>query len=313
MKDQKAREDRFGLYVLGNDGAIEWLRAMIPSIRRWSPHANVHLVPYDERLSKTRQLCQEHGVEILEDSDFETYDQIGKTLAPESRNVQKMFRKMACFLDGPYERFAYLDADTICLAPVEIYDTAIRSMGQVVLYEGGGDLDYCYPRDPLRSLMQHKYKTAAFNAGFFAGVKGLFSIDEARTWARELAQHKSECWQEGMDQPFINYCVDKSGVKRVSLTDALGKPTGFWAHGLQTDLDPAAVDASNVTPGTYRPVIHWATFQVKPYMPLRKLWRHYRLLTSTLSERLIYFGAHDVLERGRHVVSKRARRLIQST
>jgi len=311
--DQKVSEGKFGLYVLGNDGAIEWLKALIPSIRRWSPEVSVSLIPFDARLDQTRDLCQRYGVEILKDCDFEAYDQIGKTLAPDSVNVQKMFRKLACFLDGPYDRFAYLDADTICLAPVEIYDTATQSLGRVVLYEGGGDLDFCYPKDPLRSIMVQQYQTAAFNAGFFAGVKGLFSIDDARAWAQELLRHKSQCWEAGMDQPFINYCVDKSGVARVSLSDALGKQTGFWTRGLQTTLDPASVDANNLAPGVYMPVIHWATFQVKPYMPLRNLWRHYRFKTSTHAERLAYFGKHDVLERVHHIVSKRARLLIQKT
>ena len=116
-----------------------------------------------------------------------------------------------------------------------------------------------------------------------------------------------------MDQPFINYCVDKSGARRVSLTEALGKQTGFWARGLRTRLDPAEVDADNVAPGVYMPVIHWATFQVRPYMPLRSVWRYYRLMTSTHSERLMYFGRHDVLERIQHAVSKRVQLLGQRT
>ena len=307
MKYEEISQDGFGLYILGNDGALEWLKAMVPSIRHWSPRVSIHLIPFNEKLDQTRELCQKYSINILDGFDFAEYDRIGKLLSPDHPNVQKMFRKLACFIDGPYERFVYLDADVIGLAPVEIFDTALKQAGNVVLFEGGGDLDFCYPREPLRSTMQNEYQTAAFNAGFFGGVKGAFSLDDVRAWADDLLKQKSQCWEQGMDQPFINYCVDRSGVKRVNLNDALGKRTEFWARGLHTDLDPGAVNASNVAPGVYMPVIHWATFQIKPYMPLRKLWRHYRLGSSSPLERLVYFARHDILERAQHMIVKRAR------
>lgn len=306
MKIDTTSESGFGLYILGNDGALEWLKAMVPSIRHWSPRVNIHLIPFNEKLDETRELCAKYSISILEDYNYEEFDRIGKMLAPESPNVQKMFRKLACFIGGPYERFVYLDADVIGLAPVEIFDTALQAAGKVVLFEGGGDLDFCYPRDPLRSIMEKEYQTAAFNAGFFAGVKGIFTLDDVRGWADDLLKYRSQCWEQGMDQPFINYCVDRSGVKRVNLNEALGKQTEFWARGLRTDLRPEAVNASNVAPGVYMPVIHWATFQIKPYMPLRGLWRHYRLRSSSRLERLAYLARHDFLERAQHVVLKRA-------
>jgi len=259
---------QIGIYCLGNDAVYDWLAALFVSLRRHSPHVAVTLIPFDERLAKTRVLCAEHGVDVLPSDGLASLDTVSREIWP---NLPVGYlRKLAVFW-GPYEHFLFLDADVVVIKPVEHLLEAARTRAREVLYVDG-DLDMVYRPGSLRAQMVVEHGARGINTGTFGGSRGLVSLGAVRraaTLAAGVREHFIDIYEMG----FVNFVLDVTDVPCLSFNDTIGDVWPAWV-GYAYRSFPDGRRWLRIQPPV---MMHWAGFPLTSRIPYYRLWLNYRM------------------------------------
>jgi hypothetical protein len=124
-------------------------------------------------------------------------------------------------------------------------------------------------RPPLREQFPD---SLSFNSGAFAGRLGQVTLERVEELGRLAMTLRSDFAIVG-DQPFLNYCADVERWSVRHARDVIGARF-VWA-GWPTDR--------------HSPFIHWAGYQLTPFMPHRRRYLEHRLAGAGLAERLRFW------------------------
>jgi hypothetical protein len=192
-----------GIYTLANDNVYDQLVALLNSIEvNAGEDVPVCVIAYNDNLERTRaEIAKRKNVTLMEDPTlFQRWEefsvQVWKTHPhaletwKRQKGIDGVYRlscnhRYAAFdADAPFDRFIYLDADTLVLGPPSIIFDALDNHDFVVY-----DYQFKHPNHifNLKSSKLSKIfgperlKTEIFCSGCFASKKGLFN-QEQRDW-----------------------------------------------------------------------------------------------------------------------------------
>ncbi|TVQ07383.1 MAG: sugar transferase [Leptolyngbya sp. DLM2.Bin27] len=237
-----------GICTLGNDRVYDQIVALINSIEAFAgPEMPVCIYPYDDQVKRLRQFVQTRPQVTIYDNatSIQRWDnwveQIWATHptarqrwdAVGSTGVHRMgTHRRYCAFDGPFDRFIYMDADTLLLGdPAPIF-------GQLEAYDWvtydfqHKDLSHVYDVDSpwLEKLFSaEQLRRQVFCSGFYASRRGLFDPDrgqEILDWLK--AGEAAVLYPMAPDQTILNYLVMRRGVNscNLALTLPLEQRTG---------------------------------------------------------------------------------------
>lgn len=240
-----------GIYTLANDVVYDQLVALLNSIEvNAGKDIPVCVIAYNDQLDKVRaEIEKRPNVTLLdnpelfarwEDFSFEVWQTHPNALQTwRDRGVSTRFyrvgenhRYCAFDLDSPFEKFIYLDADTLVMGPVDFIFKQLDE-SDVVVY----DFQYKDPshifnvKSPklYQVFPQERVESEIFCSGFYAAKRGLFN-QEQRNWiVSQLQAGDAEVlYISAPNQSVLNYMVMKSNIAVYNVARHLppGEATG---------------------------------------------------------------------------------------
>jgi hypothetical protein len=227
-----------GICTLANDRVFDQLVALLNSIEvnigRDTP---VCIYPFDDQLDRIRvEIENRPNVTIYDDQDsIRAWDEFMQRIAPE-RLDQKLrlygAHRRFCAFDAPFDRFIYMDADTLAMSPMDHIFEQLDQHDWVVYDFQFLDPSKIYQIDAPKLyevFPKERIDREIFCSGFYAAKRGLFSAEQRETMIAQLVAGDREILYGGAgEQPVLNYMVMKSGIKACNLAQLLpfGQSTG---------------------------------------------------------------------------------------
>jgi len=230
-----------GIYTLGNDRVFDQIVALLNSIdANVGSHMPVIIFPYDDQLERLQQEVDGRpNVQIFADDEaiarwdafvLQVWQQ--HPVAQVQWQQDNGFRvhrhgvhRRLCGLDGPFQRYLYIDADTLVLnnldaifAPLEThdwvtYDFQHRDPSHVFNLESP-KLFECLDREKIRANI--------FCSGLYASHSGLFSPEDCDRLLSYLSDGEAELlYCNAPDQTLLNYMVMRSNCSVYNLAHQL--------------------------------------------------------------------------------------------
>lgn len=226
-----------GIYILANDSVADQLIALINSIRTNAGAIPICVLPYDDQVDKVRSLLKiwddvalfDDGACIQKWEDFSTqiwqshpHLQTAWTRESQGFTVHRLgMHHRFCGLDGPFERFIYLDADTLVLDSLEPLFQGLANYDFVVYDFQHKDLTHVFQHDSPKLSEVFSSKQLGqdiFCAGMFASKRGLFSEAQLGELLEWLRQGEVELlYSNAPDQSILNYMVLRSHISVLNL------------------------------------------------------------------------------------------------
>jgi hypothetical protein len=276
-----------GLCTLASEGVLEWAVALLESVREHEPTLPVCVIPFDDGVAALRPLASRYRCTVLEDPALGELEALGRRFAPDDRGA-RLFRKLAAFA-GPFERFAFCDADLVLLAPLgPLFDA--YECGDHDLLASDLDLDQVYKPGPFRERMARE-GAPGLNTGCFVARRGLLSPAELPALADEAEGVRQHFVASNGEQPFVDFCVHRKRLSVAAFADVLpGTARWTWAGRRVTrDRDGLRVaEPWKPDHGGRLPVLHWAGLRPRGDMPNARVFLRYRLRSLSPARRLLY-------------------------
>jgi hypothetical protein len=286
-----------GICTLANDIVYDQLVALLNSIEViLGSNIPVCIYPFDEQIQQIKaEIVNRPNVFIYEDSaSIQRWDKFMEAAAPERLN-RKKFRlygahRRFCAFDGPFEKFIYMDADTLVMNSLDAVFQKLDKYDFVVY-------DFQF-RDPtkvyniqspklLKVFDQNRIESEIFCSGFYGSKQGLFDQNTRDLLLAQLQSGDGEILYSGAgEQPLLNYMVMKTGMNSYNFASSLpdGDKTGCCVSSKHfEEQDGILYDKGNrltyihyigVPPDLIRRVCAGENID----FPYRDLFLHYRYL-----------------------------------
>jgi hypothetical protein len=224
-----------GIYTLANDAVYDQLVALLNSIEaNYSKDIPVCVIPYDNDIGKiAAEIKSRPNVTLFQDSaaiaKWEQFAQDAWNLTPNTshltprtwgRHKLGVHRKL-CSFDGPFEKFVFMDADTLCMNSLDFVFEELKSRDFVV-----HDYQYKDPSHVYNVSSEKLYKvfdrqalgSQVFCTGFFASKKGLFNEELKNLCLEGIRKNDAEIlYPRSAEQSLLNYMIMKSGIQVYNL------------------------------------------------------------------------------------------------
>lgn len=272
------------IYCIGNDRVYDWLVALLRSIRvHEGAERTVILIPFDDNVERVRSLADEFNLVVLDDDRLAWLDELGRRLKPDSWVGAHAMRKLIVFF-GPADRFLFVDADAVLLAPVgDLFDAIAK--GENDFYFLDEDIEEAYRPGPWRDALVAA-GARGFNSGIFGSRTGLLTEDEIEGSLDAALEVQCE-FVSRYEQSFMNYLVHTSQMRAAAFRDVIPGIGGSWA-GLRVRPRTPGFEIADARwrrgqdgrPDRMR-FVHWSGYRLEPTMPFRSVYRRYRIGAST--------------------------------
>lgn len=230
-----------GICTLGNDRVYDQIVALLNSIEVFAgPEMPVCIYPYDDQVDRLRDLERSRPQVTIYDNAaaIQRWDawvaEIWAThptaqqqwAAIGSAGIHRMgTHRRFCAFDGPFDRFLYMDADTLLLSdPAPVFN-ALDSYNWVTYDFQHKDLSHVYDVhsgwiNKLFSSEQLQRQT--FCSGFYASRRGLFDPAQGKDILAWLKSGEAVVlYPMAPDQTILNYLVMRHGVNSCNLAVTL--------------------------------------------------------------------------------------------
>ena len=205
-----------GVAVLANDKVFDWLLPFLESYRESNPSIPLHLIPFDDNLSRTRRAADVYGARIFE-GDMARVDALAKRLYPLFPHHRRRLRKLQV-LTLPCDRVIYMDADTILFRNLETVFSSLGDREADFVVASRSD-EYVFNKKHaeypfLREVMR-------FNDGFFLTSRDVLSLEDFERVIDADAAVFHRVRKRGMlfAQPLVNFVVHRLGLTVRTLAD----------------------------------------------------------------------------------------------
>jgi hypothetical protein len=249
-----------GIYTLANDVVCNQLVALLNSIE---VHAGrempVAVIAYDDRLTNVRAaIAPRPQVRLLDDpalfAPWEAFSRQVWQAHPTAiatwrkKGIADVYRltsnrRYAAFdARAPFDRFLYLDADTLLLNSPQIFFAALDSHSLVTYDFQHKDPSHIF--DVTASKLPEVFSPAEihraiFCAGCFAGRRGAFSAEQRDWLLQHLAAGEAEIlYPNAPNQSVLNY---------MTMRLAQREGASFSIHNLALHLPPEQATGNSVT------------------------------------------------------------------
>jgi Glycosyl transferase family 8 len=220
-----------GICTLGNDYVYDQLVALLNSIDAiLGRDIPVCIYPFDEQTQRIAdEIAKRHNVFLYDNQEsIQRWDKFMLEASPASMNKNKYRiyggHRRFCAFDGPFDRFVYLDADTLVMNSLDLVWQKLDAYDCVVY-----DFQFKYPdkvyninsNKLLKTFDQNRLHTEIFCSGFYASKKGLFTPDKIAELSSHLKSGEREILYPTGDQPVLNYMFMRSGIQVYNLAHHL--------------------------------------------------------------------------------------------
>ena len=232
-----------GICTLANDRVYDQLIALLNSIEAiLGQQFPVCVYPYDDQTEKiAAEIAKRPNVQLYDNREsMETWDQFARDVwdvHPTARqrwpqlDAQGYHRfgthRRYCAFDGPFERFLYMDADTLLMGPVAPIFAQLEANDCVVYDFQYKQPNHVYEIDSpkLNEVFPHaRIKAEIFCSGFYASKKNLFERKTRDFIITKLKQGEAEIlYPMAPDQTIINYIMMRAGQSIYNFALALPK------------------------------------------------------------------------------------------
>jgi hypothetical protein len=297
-----------GIYTLANDLVYDQVVALLNSIEaNTGSDMPVCIIAYNNQLERLRaEIAHRPNVTLMDDPTiferWETFSQAVWQTHPTALDTWKeagyssVYRiecnhRYAAFdAAAPFEKFIYLDADTLVLDSLDpVFDELEKQ--DFVTYDfqhrHPAHIFNLSPAKLLEIFPQERINTEIFCSGFFASKRGLFN-QEQRAWIVDrLAEGEAEIlYLRAPNQSVLNYMTMRSGVIPYNL--ALKWPQSQVAGNSVTCPDFVIQDGTAYHNGNRLTYMHYIGLPSSLFKhicagenwecPYRELFLHYRYL-----------------------------------
>ncbi|NCS38139.1 MAG: sugar transferase [Microcystis aeruginosa BS13-10] len=232
-----------GICTLANDRVYDQLVALLNSIEvNGGKDIPVCVYPYDDNTERIKaEIAQRPNVELFDNRDvIDLWDNFAKSawephptakerwLKAGSRGYHRFgTHRRYCAFDGPFDRFIYMDGDTLLMSPLDRVFAQLDNYDCVVYDFQHKDITHVYEvTSPklLEIFPQERLNQEIFCSGFYGSKKGLFD-GERRNWLLErLRAGEAEIvYPMAVDQPLLNYMMMRSNFSIYNLALQLPK------------------------------------------------------------------------------------------
>ncbi len=296
-----------GICTLANDRVFDQLVALLNSIEAiMGRDIPVCIYPFDDQLDRIRaEISNRSNVMLYDDRDsIDRWDEFMQRIGPERLNQKLRLygaHRRFCAFDAPFDRFVYMDADTLLMRPLDAVFAKLDDHDWVVY-----DFQFLDPSKIYNLSAPKLYevfspervKTEIFCSGFFAAKRGLFGAEQRETLIAKLQAGERDILYKGAgEQPVLNYMVMRSNLKRCNLAQLLASEESTGCSVTSSHFEER--DYVLYDRGTRLTYLHY--IGVKPQLmervcqgenvdfPYRDLFLYYRFLHEP--------EKHPVLER----------------
>lgn len=328
-----------GICTLGNDVVFDQVIALLNSIEaHGGPEMPVCIYPYDDRLDRLRaEIATRPQVTIYDNldsiADWDHWVRNCWDACPTARSQWRLAgcetgyyrvgtHRRFCAFDGPFDRFLYMDADTLLLQSPESLFAHLDPVDWLVYDFQFTDLSHVYADgDRLQQRFGDRL-SQIFCSGFYGAKCGQFNTE---TRAKLLAQLQSGdgelLYPMAPDQTLLNYMVMADDLKVINLAQTLpaDRITGccitsdHFKPAIDLGLNPVLRDRNQVLTylhyiGLSSKVIAQVCSGENLEFPYRDLFLHYRYLHQP-DRRPILTGNPRTYREPRSIVDRIRRRL----
>jgi hypothetical protein len=226
-----------GICTLANDHVLDQTIALINSIEAiMGPEFPVCIFPYDDCMARLAEAIKDRPqVQIFADQEaIDNWDEQARRVWDTCPKAKVRWaeltsdpyyrfgthRRFGAF-SGPFERFVYMDADTLLMSDVSPILERLETWDWVVYDFQHMDIHHVYnPNAPelLQVFSQERIDREIFCSGFYAAKRGTFSQGQLDQMVAQLRSGESNIlYAMAPDQTVLNYWVMRSNLKICNL------------------------------------------------------------------------------------------------
>uniref|UniRef100_B8HT86 Sugar transferase n=1 Tax=Cyanothece sp. (strain PCC 7425 / ATCC 29141) TaxID=395961 RepID=B8HT86_CYAP4 len=212
-----------GICTLANDRVYDQLLALLNSIEAILGTAiPVCIYPFDEQTERIQaELKHRPQVQLYNDAkSVQRWDDFVLKAAPGlSNRTHRLYgaHRRFCAFDGPFERFIYMDADTVVMGPLDRVFQSLEQYGCVTY-----DFQFVHP-DKVYNLnsprlyqifTQNRIHQEIFCSGFYASKQRVFTPEKLQWLIEQLQAGEREILYTSTrgEQPLLNYMFMRSNI-----------------------------------------------------------------------------------------------------
>ncbi|KOP24059.1 sugar transferase [Hapalosiphon sp. MRB220] len=223
-----------GIYTLANDLVYNQLVALLNSIEvNAGKDLPVCVIAYNDQIDKIRaEVASRNNVTLLESYDiFARWEEFSLKVWQshataiqtwEERGIKKFYRigenRRYCAFDSDslFEKFVYLDADTLVMQPLDFIFEQLEHYDFVVYdfqYKDPAHIYNLQSPQLLKIFSQQQIESEIFCSGFYASKRGIFP-PEQRDWllSKLNAGESDVLYMSAPNQSVLNYMRMKANV-----------------------------------------------------------------------------------------------------
>jgi hypothetical protein len=295
-----------GICTLGNDKVYDQIIALLNSIEAiYGQRMPVCIYPYDENTEKIAdEIAHRPHVTLYNQQDsIQKWDKFVKEIWDIHPTAQTHWRKIGsdkyhrvgthrryCTFDAPFDRFVYMDADTVLMSPLDHIFTQLNHHDWVVYDFQFKDLSHVYSLSStkLKELFTpERLQTEIFCSGFYGSKQDIFPDQKREMILEWLRKGEAEVlYDMAPDQTILNYMVMRLGLSNYNF--ALNLPTGQATGCAVTSLHFENRDNILYDKGNRLTYLHYIGLSSKLFnrvcagenidFPYRDIFLHYRYL-----------------------------------
>jgi hypothetical protein len=221
-----------GICTLANDRVYDQLVALLNSIEvTLGTDFPICVYPYDTNVSKiSAEIARRSNVQLYQDLDsIERWDNYVKKIWDAHPTAQTHWQKLGftpyhrigthrrfCAFDAPFDRFLYIDADTLLLNSIEPIFSKLDDYDWVVHDFQHTDLTHVYDVNALKLTQvfpEERLRSDIFCSGFYTSKKDVFDQDRLEWFLENLKNGEAEIlYPMAPDQTVLNYMVMRSNL-----------------------------------------------------------------------------------------------------
>ncbi|MFM6662947.1 MAG: Npun_R2821/Npun_R2822 family protein [Microcystis panniformis] len=307
-----------GICTLANDRVYDQLIALLNSIEVNGGKAlPVCVYPYDDNIERIRaEIAQRPNVQLFDNQEIiERWDNFAKSawephptakerwLKAGSRGYHRFgTHRRYCAFDGPFDRFIYMDGDTLLMSPLDRVFAQLDNYDCVVYDFQHKDITHVYEvTSPklLEIFPQERLNQEIFCSGFYGSKKGLFDENHRDWLIEQLRTGEAEIlYPMAPDQTIVNYMMMRSNFSIYNL--ALQLPKEERTGCCVTSPHFQALDNILYDQGKRLTYLHYIGLSSSLFtrlcsgenldFPYRDIFLHYRYLYEP-SQRPIFTGS----------------------
>ncbi len=232
-----------GICTLGNDRVYDQIVALINSIEAIAgKDMPVCIYPYDDNTKKLAQFANTRpNVQLYDNLDsINKWDRYVRDIWDTHPFAKQVWQKIDdqpyhrvgthrryCAFDAPFDRYIYMDADTLLMSPPDNIFNLLEENDCIVYDFQHKDPTHVYEINSpkLKTIFPNpRVEQEIFCSGFYASKKDLFPQESRNELLSYLASGEAEIlYPMAPDQTIINYMMMRSGASIYNL--ALELPT----------------------------------------------------------------------------------------